>query len=133
MPPLVGARSTLLFPRRWWLDPRPIIDMLRRHERYTAYRTFVVSPGSSANDRKRQPSTNGSWDVPILPLSRQDYELARSLPASLHAERPSRHGSNPQVLATLHFLQVPPLVSAALCLAGASSEFVRDPIARMLS
>src|SRR6266849_510177 len=126
MPLLVGARSTLLSPRRWWLDPRPIIDMVRCYERYTAYRTFVVSPGSSANGHRRQPLTNGSWDVPILPLFWQVHELASSLPASLHAEKPSRHGSNPPVPAALHVLRVPPRVAAALCLAGAPAEFVRD-------
>src|SRR2546421_12752009 len=81
--------------------------MVRRYERYTAYRTFVVSPGSSANGRKRLPPTIGSRDVLILPLSLQAHELARNPPASLHVERPSRHGSNPLEPAMLRFRRVP--------------------------
>src|SRR5947208_16056033 len=88
--------------------------MVRRHERYTAYRTFVVSPGSSANGRKRLTPPIGSRDVLILPLSLQAYELARNHPASLHVERPSRHGSNPLEPAMLRFRRVPPPVAAAL-------------------
>src|SRR6266581_8060100 len=107
--------------------------MVRFHELYTESRTFVVSPGSSASGRKRLPSTNGQWDVPIPLLSWQAHELAKSLLASLHAERPSRHGSNPLGPATLHFLRVPQPVAAALGLAEAPAAVVLDPIARMLS
>src|SRR6266704_528262 len=106
--------------------------MVRRHERYTAYRTFVVSPGSSANGRKRLPPTIGSRDVLILLLSLQAHELARNPPASLHVERPSRHGSNPLEPAMLRFRRVPPPVAAALGLAEAPAELVRDPIARRI-
>ena len=66
--------------------------MVRLPELYTEYRTFVVSSGASANGRKRQPSTNGSWDGLILPPCWRAHAPARNRPAPLptphqHARR----------------------------------------------